>query len=168
MAQHIENDSHVQVDGKREETIVGNNVVALGAEDQQTISGDRKVEIQSNDFTTVAMTSHTRVGLVMAIEAGVHAHIKAGATLVVNGGASMTLMAGGQHLMLTPLGIYSSSPILPGGVPIPGLPALLAVPDGVEVMTAVALVDQARVFELSADEVEPVCLTCQALKEGQA
>ena len=52
--------------------------------------------------------------------------------------------------------------------PIPGMPVLLAVPDGVEQMTAMALADQARVFELSADEIEPVCLTCQALKEGQA
>ena len=168
MAQHIENDSHVQVDGKREETIVGNNVVELGAEDQQTISGDRKVEIQSNDFTTVAMTSHTRVGLVMAIEAGVHAHIKAGATLVVNGGASMTLMAGGQHLMLTPLGIYSSTPILPGGVPIPGLPALLAVTDSVEEMTAAALESQQQAFLSASAKKAPVCLACQTLKEGQA
>ena len=104
----------------------------------------------------------------MAIEAGVHAHIKAGATLVVNGGASMTLMAGGQHLQLTPAGIYSSSPILPGGVPIPGMPALLAVPDGVEVMTAVALESQQRTFLRASAQKAPVCLVCQTLKEGQA
>ncbi len=168
MAQHIENDSHVQVDGTREETIVGNSVVVLGAEDQQTVTADRKIELKGNDFQAVAVSSHTRVGLVMAIEAGVHAHIKAGATLVVDGGPLLTLMAGGQHLQLTPAGIFSSSSILPGGVPIPGMPVLLAVPDGVEQMTAMALADQARVFELSADEIEPVCLTCQALKEGQA
>ncbi|MFJ7885193.1 type VI secretion system tip protein VgrG [Pseudomonas sp. NPDC096917] len=168
MAQHIENDSHVQVDGKREETIVGNSVVVLGAEDQQTVTADRKIELQGNDFQAVAVSSHTRVGLVMAIEAGVHAHIKAGATLVVNGGASMTLMAGGQHLQLTPAGIYSSSPILPGGVPIPGMPALLAVPDGVEVMTAVALESQQRTFLRASAQKAPVCLVCQTLKEGQA
>ena len=168
MQQHIENDSHLQIDGQREETISGTSVVVLKGEDQQTISGDRKVEVQGNDFQAVALTSHTRVGMVMAVEAGVHAHFKAGATLVVDGGPLLTLMAGGQHLQLTPVGIYSSSPILPGGVPIPGMPAVPADPDGVEALTALALVDQAHAFEISADEVEPVCLICQALKEDRA
>ena len=31
-----------------------------------------------------------------------------------------------------------------------------------------ALVDQAQAFEISTDEVEPVCLICQALKEDRA
>ena len=168
MQQHIENDSRLQIDGQREETISGTSVVVLKGEDQQTVSGDRKVEVQGNDFQAVALTSHTRVGLVMAVEAGVHAHFKAGATLVVDGGPLLTLMAGGQHLQLTPLGIYSSSPILPGGVPIPGMPAVPASTEGVEAMTALALVDQAHAFEISADEVEPVCLICQALKEDRA
>lgn len=168
MQQHIENDSRLQVDGKREETILGNSVVVLDAEDQQTVSADRMTEVQGNDFHAVAISSHTRVGLHMAVEAGVHAHFKAGATLVVDGGPLLTLMAGGQHLQLTPAGIYTSSPILPGGVPIPGMPALLAVTQGVEAMTAMALADQAQAFEMSADEVEPVCLICQVLKEDQA
>ena len=69
-------------------------MVVLKGEDQQTISGDRKVEVQGNDFQAVALTSHTRVGMVMAVEAGVHAHFKAGATLVVDGGPLLTPLAG--------------------------------------------------------------------------
>ena len=168
MQQHIENDSRLQIDGQREETISGTSVVVLKGEDQQTISGDRKVEVQGNDFQAVALTSHTRVGLVMAVEAGVHAHFKAGATLVVDGGPLLTLMAGGQHLQLTPAGIYSSSPILPGGVPIPGMPAVPANPDGVEVMIALALESQKRAFVSASAKRAPVCLACEALQEGQA
>ena len=168
MQQHIENDSRLQIDGQREETISGTSVVVLKGEDQQTVSGDRKVQVQGNDFQAVAMTSHTRVGLVMAVEAGVHAHFKAGATLVVDGGPLLTLMAGGQHLQRTPVGIYSSSPILPGGVPIPGMPAVPASTEGVEAMTALALESQKRAFASASANRAPLCLACESLQEGQA
>lgn len=168
MQQHIENDSRLQIDGQREEIISGASVVVLKGEDQQTVIGDRKVQVQGSDFQSVAMSSHTRVGLLMAVEAGVHAHFKAGATLVVDGGPLLTLMAGGQHLQLTPAGIYSSSPILPGGVSIPGMPAVPANPEGVEAMTTLALESQKQAFASASAKRAPVCLLCQSLKEAQA
>ncbi|KMM82390.1 hypothetical protein TU78_22250, partial [Pseudomonas taetrolens] len=47
---------------------------------------------------------------------------------VLDAGASITLMAGGQHIVISAAGIYSSSPIVPGGVPVPGTPAMPLVP----------------------------------------
>ena len=125
------------------------------------------MQLNASDYLEVASSTHTRVGQVLAIDAGQQVHFKAGATMVVDGGPLMTLMAGGQHLLLTPAGVYSSTPILPGGVAVPGVPAEPGVPGQLEGMTSVALTDQMHAFERSACEVEPVCLVCEQLKEVQ-
>ena len=124
LEQHIKNDSHLQVDGLREETITGNSVSVLKGEDQRTVSGDRKVQLNANDFRQVAVSSHTTVGVAMAVEAGMEVTIKAGAHVVLSAGACISLTAGGQHLLVSAAGIYVSSPILLGGVPVPGTAAI--------------------------------------------
>ncbi|MES2870098.1 MAG: type VI secretion system tip protein VgrG [Pseudomonadota bacterium] len=167
LQQHIENDSRLQVDGKCEHTITGNSTVVLESEEQHTVSGDRKVQLNASDYLDVVASSHTQVGQVLAIEAGQQVHLKAGATMVVDGGPLMTLMAGGQHLLLTPAGIYSSTPVLPGGVAVPGLPAASATPGQVGEMTAAALESQQQAFASASAKQSPVCIACQTLKEGQ-
>ena len=167
LQQHVKNDSRLQIDGKQHATISGDSVLVLDAQEQHTVNGDRKVQLNASDYLEVASSTHTRVGQVLAIDAGQQVHFKAGATMVVDGGPLMTLMAGGQHLLLTPAGVYSSTPILPGGVAVPGVPAEPGVPGQLEGMTSVALTDQMHAFERSACEVEPVCLVCEQLKEVQ-
>ena len=167
LQQHIEHDSHLHVEGKREETIKGNSRVVLDGEDHQTVTGDRKTMLNASDFQDTALNSHTRVGAVWTVEAGEHIHLNAGAMMTLDGGASLSLQAGGQHLLLTPAGILSSTPIVIGGVPIPGAPVLSALAGSVGVMTALALKAQQQAFTQAIAKRAPVCLVCQSLEERQ-
>ncbi|WP_019412288.1 type VI secretion system tip protein VgrG [Pseudomonas psychrophila] len=178
MAQHIKHDSRLQVDGKREETITGNSVSVFDAEEHHTVSLDRKVQLNANDHLVVAVSSHTRVGVAMVAEAGMHVHLKGGASVVMDAGANITLMAGGQHVLIGAAGIYASSPIQLGGVPMPGLPAVPLLPGESERLlppqalpTTVAPSQQALMADAHAMGTDfcPVCEACQngvCLPEG--
>ena len=104
--------------------------LVLMAEDQRTVSADRKIKLLANEHREVAVSSHTRVGQIMTLEAGQEVHLKAGASLTLAAGAGLNLMAGGQHVMINSAGIYASSPILPGGAATLGTPALPAATSG--------------------------------------
>ncbi|MEB0182910.1 hypothetical protein QN366_23005, partial [Pseudomonas sp. CCC3.2] len=52
-----------------------------------------------------------------------------GENIVIDGGITLTLSINGQHLVLNPAGIFSSSPIICGGTPVPGTPAVPLSPD---------------------------------------
>ena len=169
MAQHIKNDSLLQVDGKREETITGNSVSVFDAEEHHTVSLDRKVQLSANDHLVVAVSSHTRVGVAMVAEAGMHVHLQGGASVVMDAGVNITLMAGGQHLLIGAAGIYASSPIQLGGVPMPGLPAVPLLPGESERLlppealpTTVAPSQQALMADAHAMGADfcPVCEAC--------
>lgn len=162
MAQHIENDSRLQIDGKREETITGNSVKVFNAEDHLSVSGDRKVRVNADDYLSVVNSVHTRVGEIITIEAGQQISLQAGATLVMDGGALLSAGAGGQHLQLTPAGIFCSTPIMLGGVPIPGLPAASAQPEALGGLVALALMAQKQAFESAALTAQAVCPLCQS------
>ena len=161
LAQHIKNDSRLQVDGKREETITGNSVSVLKAQEQRTVSLDRKVQLNANDHLAVAVSSHTLVGGALIAEAGMQVHLKAGARVVVQAGANITLMAGGQHLLIGAAGIYASCPILLGGVPLPGMPAVPLLPGEVAAMQSLPMQPSTQMLALI--EGKPSCPQCEAL-----
>ena len=163
LEQHIKNDSHLQIDGQREETITGNSVSVLKGEDQRTVAGDRKVQLNANDFRHVAVSSHTIVGVAMAVEAGMEVTVKAGAHVVLSAGACISLMAGGQHLLVSAAGIYVSSPILLGGVPIPGTAALPAITSDLALLTA-AVLTPTQINSLKRNA--PFCEECEKCKGG--
>ncbi len=163
LEQHIKNDSLLQIDGQRKETITGNSVSVLKGEDQRTVTGDRKVQLNGNDFRQVAASSHTVVGVAMAVEAGMEVSIKAGAHVVLSAGACISLTAGGQHLLVSAAGIYVSSPILLGGLPVPGMAALPAVPSAVAALTAAELTPT-QINSLKRNA--PFCEECEKCKGG--
>jgi type VI secretion system secreted protein VgrG len=132
MEQKVLNDSRLEVGNQRHETIKGHSISSLQAEDQRTVGADRKVELKANDYLQVADSSHTRVGQMLVVEAGQQVHLKAGANVILDGGASITLKAGGQHILLGAGGIFSSSPIVLGGAPVPGRPAAPILPGMLE------------------------------------
>lgn len=115
MEQKIEHDSRLEVGNERRETIKGNSIAVLEAEDQRTVTADRKVDLKSSDYLQVAESSHTRVGKILVAEAGQQVHLKAGANLILDAGVSITLKGGGQHLVIGPGGIFSSTEIQLGG-----------------------------------------------------
>ncbi|WP_019409380.1 type VI secretion system tip protein VgrG [Pseudomonas psychrophila] len=164
LQQHIKNDSHLQVDGTREETITGNSVSVLKAEEQRTVSLDRKVQLNANDHLAVAFSSHTLVGTALVAEAGMQVHIKAGARVNLQAGANITLMAGGQHLLIGAAGIYASCPILLGGVPLPGLPAVPLLPGDVAAMQSLPMQPSTQMLALIRGN--PSCPQCEALAQS--
>ncbi|NNA10760.1 type VI secretion system tip protein VgrG, partial [Pseudomonas lundensis] len=166
LEQHIKHDSRLQVDGQRSETVTGNSISVLQAEEQRTVSADRKVQILGSDHLHVATSAHTRAGQSVLAEAGQEIHLKAGAMVVLEAGAALTLKAGGQHIVISAAGIYCSSPIQLGGVPIPGTPAMPLTPGAVEVLHSVELDPATQIQALSLKA--PACPQCETLKKTVA
>ncbi|MDR6713623.1 hypothetical protein J2W83_003237, partial [Pseudomonas hunanensis] len=136
MEQRVEHDSRLQVGNERHETIKGNSIAVLEAQDQRSVGADRKVELKANDYLQVAQSSHTRVGQLLAVEAGQQVHLKAGANLVLDAGVGITLKAGGQHIVIGPGGIFSSTDIQIGGAPATGTAAAPVMPGMLEGLSA--------------------------------
>lgn len=127
MEQLIQNDSRLEVRGHRFETIKGDSTTVINANENLTIIGARKVQLSVGDHLQVAGSSHTFVAGSLMIEAAQEVHIS-GANIVIDGGMSLSLSVNGQHLVLSPAGIFSSVPIVVGGVPLPGMPAMPLAP----------------------------------------
>ncbi|NMZ99907.1 bacteriophage T4 gp5 trimerisation domain-containing protein, partial [Pseudomonas lundensis] len=161
LEQHIKHDSRLQIDGQRSETVTGNSISVLQAEEQRTVSADRKVQILGSDHLHVATSAHTRAGQSVLVEAGQEIHLKAGALVGLEAGAALTLNAGGQHIVISAAGIYCSSPIQRGGVPIPGTPAMPAIPNPVEPLIALAPGPQIEALMAAARGAKPFALSAK-------
>ncbi|MBV7515881.1 type VI secretion system tip protein VgrG, partial [Pseudomonas sp. PDM25] len=58
-------------------------------------------------------------------QAGTQAHVTA-TNVVIEADVSLTLEAGGQYIVITSGGIFSSVPIVQGGAPLAGVPPIAA------------------------------------------
>ncbi|MHC8330381.1 type VI secretion system tip protein TssI/VgrG [Pseudomonas sp. LB3P25] len=152
MEQKVENDSRLDVGNERRETIKGNSIAVLGAEEHRTVTADRKVQLKASDYLQIAGSSHTRIGEALVVEAGEHVHIKAGASLVLDAGASITLKAGGHHIVIDGDGVFSSSEIEDDGSPVEGLAAHALLPGTVAGL--LASVAPAPLEDEVSDELE--------------
>nr|WP_315444977.1 type VI secretion system tip protein VgrG [uncultured Pseudomonas sp.] len=180
MEQKVENDSRLEVGNERRETIKGNSITVLEAEEHRTITADRKVQLKANDYLHVASNSQTRVEQTLVVEAGQQVHIKAGAHLTLDAGASISLKAGGQHIVIGHGGIFSSSEIQIGGAPVagsaaalsmPGANDALAVPAELPPMIAPSQNQLMAVSSVMGSDFCPICEACRAgicLSQGAA
>lgn len=177
MQRKVEHDCRLEVGNERHETITGNNIVVLEAEDHRTVAADRKVELKANDYLHVAVSSHTRVGQALVAEAGQEVHIKAGANLILDAGASLTLKAGGEHIVIGGGGIFSSSPIQIGGAPASGTAAAPLLPGMLGLMATPSLLEHGQDPTAQASPApqtplppKPVCKDCllAAQAKGEA
>lgn len=172
LEQRVENDSRLHVANERRETIKGNSIAVLEAEEQRTVTADRKVELKANDYLQVASSSHTRVGQTLVVEAGQQVHLKAGANLVLDAGASITLKAGGQHIVIGPGGIFSSSEIEIGGAPAAGTAAAPVLPGMLEGLIAPAALPlvpaptQRALMATANVQGADFCPLCEACQSG--
>ncbi|MEB0181004.1 type VI secretion system tip protein VgrG, partial [Pseudomonas sp. CCC3.2] len=163
MEQLVQNDSRLEVRGQRLETIKGNSTTVIKAEQNLKVTGARKVQLSAGDHLQVAGSSHTRVGGALVIEAAQEVHIS-GENIVIDGGITLTLSINGQHLVLNPAGIFSSVPIVLGGVPLPGTPALPLAPGEVPVLTSPVIPSQQRIALLSQHQSR--CLLCEEASQA--
>ncbi|KPW25822.1 Rhs element Vgr protein [Pseudomonas cannabina pv. alisalensis] len=168
MEQKIIHDSRLEVGNERSETIKGNSISDVEAEERRTTGADRKVRVKANDYLHVDNNSYLRAGQILVAEAGQQVHIKAGANLILDAGASITLKAGGQHIVIGAGGIFSSSPIGQGGAPVTGAPSASGLPTPVAALLSASLVTQKQAFRDAAEKAAPVCAICLKLKEQQA
>ncbi|MNG28812.1 hypothetical protein D3C84_1141260 [compost metagenome] len=85
--------------------------------------------------------------------------------MVIDAGMSLTLKAGGHHIVINPEGIFSSVPIDEGGVPLAGVPPVLAM--SAEGSASVAL--QAPLLAPTQRSAlmakKPVCAICEVAKQ---
>lgn len=180
MEQNVENDSRLEVGNERRETIKGNSISVLEAEEHRTITADRRVQLKANDYLHVASNSQTRVDQTLVVEAGQQVHIKAGAHLTLDAGASISLKAGGQHIVIGHGGIFSSSEIQIGGAPVAGSAAALSMPGANDALASPTILppmiapsqnDLMAVSNAMGADFCPICEACRAgicLTEGAA
>ena len=162
MEQKIENNSRLEVGNERRETIKGNSISLLEAEEQRTVRADRKVHVVGNN--------HNRVDQNLVIQAGRNIYINAADHLILEAGISVSIKAGGQHTVYSAAGIFSSSDTQPGGTPMPGLAASL--PGVVDALVAPVLPPpvfapgQDSLMATSAVLGADFCPVCEACREG--
>ncbi|WP_409077912.1 type VI secretion system tip protein VgrG [Pseudomonas sp. N3-W] len=134
--QHVRNDLHVQV-GSQRNTVIG-GVEGVDASDNLHVHGNRHIKV----------STHTT-------KASGEFHVSANEQVVIEGGVAATLQAGGHWINITPLGIFSSVPIMVGGVPIPtmGSPQITPVP-----------LSTAQIQSLKSPA--PFCEECERCKQG--
>ncbi|WP_213941719.1 type VI secretion system tip protein VgrG [Pseudomonas sp. dw_612] len=172
MEQKVEHDSRLEVGNERRETIRGNSISVLEAEEHRTVTADRRVELKANDYLHIASNSHTRVDQTLVVEAGQQVHIKAGAHLTLEAGASLSLKAGGQHIVIGHAGIFSSSEIQLGGDPVAGSAAALSLPGTLDALLEPSelppMIAPSQGALMSASKVlgADFCPLCEACREG--
>ena len=157
MEQKVGNDSRLDVGNERKETIKGNSISVLGAEEHRTVTADRKVQLKASDYLQVWGSSHNQIGEALVVEAGEHVHIKAGANLVLDAGASITLKAGGHHVVIDAGGVFSSSEVEVGGSPVTGMAAHALLPGTVAGLLAAVVpepLEEDQLDELEEEEEE--------------
>jgi type VI secretion system secreted protein VgrG len=172
MEQKVENDSRLEVGNERRETIKGHSITVLEAEEQRTVTSDRKVQLKANDYLNVASSSHTRIGQTLVIEAGQQVHIKAGAHLVLDAGESITLKAGDQHFVIGYGGIFGSSEMAIGGAPVAGTAASPLMPGVLDALSApeqlppIIAPSQSTLMAASKAMGSDFCPLCEACRAG--
>ena len=164
MEQKVENDSRLEIGNERRETIKGNSITVLHAEEHRTTAADRTVQVEGNDYLCVT-NRHTRVDQTMVVEAGQHVHIKAGAHLVLEAGATLSLKAGGEHIVIDHSGVYSSSAIQLGGAPMASITASSFTPGSTAPSPVLAPTQRALIAASKAAGLD-FCPICEACREG--
>jgi len=154
MEQKVGNDSRLDVGNERRETIEGNSITVLGAEEHRTVTADRKVQLKASDYLHISGSSHNQIGDAWVVEAGEHVHIKAGANLVLDAGASITLKAGGHHVVIDAGGVFSSSEVEVGGAPAMGMAAHALLPGTAAGLLAAVVPESSSTQENEPDELE--------------
>ncbi len=172
MEQKVENDSRLEVGNERRETIKGHSITVLEAEEQRTVTSDRKVQLKANDYLNVAGSSHTRIGQALLIEASRDVHIKAAGNMVLDVGGSFTVKAGDQHFVLGYGGIFGSTEMAIGGAPVAGTAASPLMPGMLDALSAPAQLppiiapSQNMLTAASKAMGSDFCPLCEACRAG--
>ncbi|MEC4240245.1 type VI secretion system Vgr family protein [Pseudomonas sp. DSV-1] len=162
--EHITRDSHSLISNDRVEQVDNNSSSLIKGDELHTTQGLRNTVIGGNELISITGNSSTTADGTLVIQAGAHAHVTA-AHVVINAGMSLTLQAGGQHILITAGGIFSSVDIVQGGAPVAGVPSLQAaqaLASAPQSIIASPLSILAAVKQKAADK----CPLCEACRDG--
>ncbi|MGY3260791.1 type VI secretion system Vgr family protein [Pseudomonas chlororaphis] len=163
--EQITRDSYSLIGNDRFDQVDSNSSSLVKGDELHTTQGVRNTQIGGNELLSISGNGSITVGGTWVVQAGPQARVTA-THVVVDASTSLTLKAGGQHIVITPGGIFSSVPIVQGGAPVAGiapqqtLQALAEEPQ-TSVANSLALVAAAR--QRAAD----FCPLCEACREGQ-
>ncbi|MGY3176574.1 type VI secretion system secreted protein VgrG [Pseudomonas sp. TE12234] len=159
--QLILNDSHSQIRRNRVEQVDANSTSLIKADERHTTNGTRSTVIGTHDLLNIGGNSSTTADGTLVIQAGPQARVSA-SQVVIDADASLTLSAGGHHIVIHSGGIFSSVPIVEGGVPVAGLPPLSAASTTASA-PQVPLLPHAQRLALMARK--PICAVCEATRQ---
>lgn len=162
--EQVTRDSHSLISNDRFEQVDNNSSSLIKGDELHTTQGLRNTVIGGHELISITGNSSTTADGTLVIQAGTHAHVTA-ADVVINAGMSLTLQAGGQHILITAGGIFSSVDIVQGGAPVAGVPSLQAAQALVSApqsIIASPLSILAAVKQKAADK----CPLCEACRDG--
>ncbi|OCR24372.1 type IV secretion protein Rhs, partial [Pseudomonas syringae] len=125
--EHVLNDQSIQVDNQRSVLVTGLSSHELQGEEHHLTLGARKTQVLADDSLTVVGNQHISAANHLVSAAG-QVHLNSKMNIVTDAGMTATIKAGGHWISITPAGIFTSVPILLGGVPMPGIPAVPGLP----------------------------------------
>ena len=163
-SEQITRDSHSLISNDRYEQVDNNSSSLIKGDELHTTQGLRNTVIGGNELISITGNSSTTADGTLVIQAGAHAHVTA-ANVVINAGMSLTLQAGGQHILITAGGIFSSVHIVQGGAPVAGVPSLQAaqaLASAPQSIIASPLSILSAVKQKAADK----CPLCEACRDG--
>ncbi|MNJ53444.1 hypothetical protein D3C77_488290 [compost metagenome] len=168
--EQISQNSHSLINNDRYEQVDHNSSSLIGGDELHTTQGLRNTVIGGNDLISITGNSSTVAHGTLVIQAGPQAHVTA-TNVVIDAGMSLTLKAGGQHIIISAGGIFSSVPIVPGGAPVVGVAsqqALSVLPVAAAALVALSLAAQKTALVHAARQAAPICAVCEKLAEMNA
>ncbi|MDG6400179.1 type VI secretion system tip protein TssI/VgrG, partial [Pseudomonas quasicaspiana] len=170
-SEHVLNDQSIQVDNQRKVNVTGLSSHELHGEEHHLTHGARKTQVLADDSLTVVGNQHISVANHL-VSAAQEIHLSAGQNMIVDATLSTTIKAGGHWISITPAGIFTSVPILLGGVPLSGMPAVPLPPVPLEKRVAVPGGPSTPVMDVSVqalrDEFEVLPARCEACEAAKA
>ncbi|WMI97353.1 type VI secretion system tip protein VgrG [Pseudomonas chlororaphis subsp. aurantiaca] len=163
--EQITRDSHSLIGNDRFDQVDSNSSSLVKGDELHTTQGVRNTQIGGNELLSISGNGSITVGGTWVVQAGPQARVTA-TNVVVDASTSLTLKAGGQHIVITPGGIFSSVPIVLGGAPVAGIApqqALQALAEEPQTIVANSLALVAAAKQRAAD----FCPLCEACRDGQ-
>ncbi|HDS1737617.1 type VI secretion system tip protein VgrG [Pseudomonas sp. BP8] len=160
----VSRDSHSLIGHDRFEQVDNNSASLIKGDELHTTQGLRNTAVGGNDLISISGDSSTTASGTLVIQAGPQAHVTA-ANVVIDAGMSLTLRAGGQHIVISAGGIFSSVPIVQGGAPVAGVPPLQATRAGASTPQAIIATPLSIVASAKQQAVD-YCPLCEACRNG--
>jgi type VI secretion system secreted protein VgrG len=130
-SEHVLNDQTIQVDNQRKVLVTGLSSHELHGQEHHLTHGARKTRVLGDDSLAVVGSQHVSTANHL-VNAAQQIHLACGQHMILDATLCTSIKAGGHWISISPAGIFTSVPILLGGAPLAGIPAVPLPPDSLE------------------------------------